>query len=136
MTVVGVIGNVRNAGPEAAVEPQLYTCLWQSDRNGAPTNGVYLAVRSALPEDIVVMDIRSAMKSLDNNLAMADVHTMNELATEATARRRFQTLLLSVFSAVAMMMVFVGVYRLLAFAVQQRTGEIGIRMALGSTRME
>jgi len=134
-TVVGVVGDVRNADPETAVLPQLYTCLWQADTNSAPSNGVYLAVRSVLPKDAVVMSIRSAVRSLDRDLAIADVHTMSELATGATARRRFQTVLLSAFSAIAMSMAVVGVYGLLAFSVRQRTGEIGIRMALGATRM-
>jgi putative ABC transport system permease protein len=134
ITIVGVVGDVRNSGPETAIAPQVYTCLWQSDSISAPANGAYLVVRSVLPKDAVVMSIRLAVKSLDRDLAIADMHTMSELATEVTARRRFQTMLLSVFSVIAMLMAVVGIYGLLAFSVRQRTGEIGIRMALGATR--
>ena len=134
ITVIGVIGDVRNIGPETAVAPQLYTCFWQADTNSSPANGAYVAVRSVLPEDTVVMEIRRAMRNLDQNLALADVHTMSELATGATARRRFQMMLLTVFSAVAMLLAMIGIYGLLAYSVRQRTSEIGIRMAVGSTR--
>lgn len=67
-------------------------------------------------------------------LALGSKATLVDLETEATARRRFQTTLLTVFSAIAMLLAVIGVYGLLAFSVRRRTGEIGIRMALGSTR--
>ncbi len=134
ITIVGVIGDVRNIGPETPVALQLYTCLWQTDTINVPATEAYLAVRSVLPEDNVVRSIRSVVTSLDHDLAIADIHTMSELASEATARRRFQTMLLSVFSGIAMLMAVVGIYGLLSFSVQQRTSEIGIRMAVGSTR--
>ncbi len=59
---------------------------------------------------------------------------MSDLESEAAARRRFQATLLAVFSFVAMLLAVIGVYGLMAFSVRQRTGEIGLRMALGATR--
>ena len=133
-TVVGVIRDVRNKGPETSALPQIYGCLWQTDTSAAPANSAYLAVRSTLPEAIAVQAIRTAIERADPDLAVAEVYTMRGLESEVTSRRRFQTVLLTAFSAIAMVLAVIGVYGLLAFSVRQRTGEIGIRMALGSTR--
>jgi putative ABC transport system permease protein len=59
---------------------------------------------------------------------------MSELVSSVTARRRFQTTLLTVFSLAAMLLAMVGLYGLMAYSVRQRTGEIGIRVALGSSK--
>jgi putative ABC transport system permease protein len=134
MTITGVMADVRNMSPETAAAPQMYNSFWQSDTDDAPVNGAYIAVRSLLPEDAMVKEIRAVIRSRDPNLAIADVHTMSDLESEATARRRFQTTLLTVFAVIATVLALIGVYGLLAFSVRQRTGEIGIRMALGSTR--
>jgi predicted permease len=130
-TVVGVVGDVHTMSLEASAAPQMYTSFFQTNLDA---NSAYITVRSVLLEGAVVKLIRGVMQSLDPDLAIADVHTMGDLETEATARRRFQTMLLTVFSAVAMLLAVIGVYGLLAYSVRQRTGEIGIRMALGSTR--
>jgi ABC-type antimicrobial peptide transport system permease subunit len=78
--------------------------------------------------------MRAMMRNLDPKLALAGVRTMSDLESEAAARRRFQATLLAVFSVVAMLLALIGVYGLMAFSVQQRTGEIGLRIALGATR--
>lgn len=132
--IAGVVGDVRNKGPEASALPQVYQSLWRTDTSSAPINSAYLAVRSTLPEAFAVQEIRTAVEQVDPNLAVADVHTIKGLESEVTSRRRFQTVLLSAFALIAMALALVGVYGLLAFSVSQRSGEIGIRMALGSTR--
>ena len=134
-TIVGVAGDVRNWSLEAAPPPQMYTPFWQSDTDNAPVVSAYLVVRSTLPQDAVVSEIRAAVRSLDANLAVTNIHTMGDLEREATARRRFQTTLLTVFSGIAMFLSIIGVYGLLAYSVRQRTGEIGVRMALGSSKI-
>ena len=73
-------------------------------------------------------------RTIDPNLALSDIHTMGELASQSTARRRFQTTLLTAFSGMAMLLGMVGVYGLLAYSVKQRTAEIGLRIALGAPR--
>ena len=130
--VIGVVGDVRNESLEAAAVPQMYTSFQQS--NGVPNNSAYLAVRSSLPEEEVVGDVRGVVRSIDPNLAIANVHAMGELEAKASAPRRFQTMLLTIFAGMAMLLATIGVYGLLAYSVRQRTGEIGLRMALGSSR--
>jgi ABC-type antimicrobial peptide transport system permease subunit len=134
VTVVGVAKDVRYVGLETAPVPQVYRSFWQVEWNESNIVGAYVAVHSSLPRDAVVAEIRAAVKGIDPSLAVADVHTMSELASQATARRRFQTTLLTVFSGTAMLLAMVGVYGQLAYSVRQRTGEIGIRVALGSSK--
>ena len=71
---------------------------------------------------------------LDPNLAAGDVQTMGDLESEASARRRFQTSLLSVFAGIALFLALVGLYGLMAYSVSRRTREVGIRMAFGAER--
>jgi predicted permease len=133
-TVVGVVGDVRSASREAATVPEMYVSFWQGDTDVGPAAGVDFTVRSPLPAETVMQGMRAAMRSIDPNLALANLGTMNDLESQASARRRFQTALMTLFAAVAMLLAVIGVYGLIAYSVQQRTGEIGIRMALGGTR--
>jgi predicted permease len=134
VTVTGVVGDVRNMSLEAAAAPQMYVSFWQGDSDTGPANGADFTVRSTLPSEVLIRQMRAVMRNLDPDLALANVRTMGDLESEAAARRRFQATLLAVFSAVAMLLAVIGVYGLTAFSVQQRTGEIGLRMAMGATR--
>jgi predicted permease len=129
-TVIGVVGNVHHSSLEAPAAPEIYEPLWQTDLGG----GAFIAIRSSLPPDTIAPAIRAALRTLDPNLALSDIHTMGELASQSTARRRFQTTLLTAFSGMAMLLGMVGVYGLLAYSVKQRTAEIGLRIALGAPR--
>jgi predicted permease len=134
ITVVGVAKDVRYMSLEAPAAPLVYRSFWQVEWFESSIVGAYFAVRSSLPQDVVVAQIRATVKAIDPTLAIADVHTMGELVSLDTARRRFQTALLTIFSGAAMLLAMIGMYGLLAYSVRQRTGEIGIRMALGSSK--
>jgi putative ABC transport system permease protein len=128
-TVVGVIGDVRHSSLEDPAAPQIYH----------PDNafgGGYIAVRSTLPPKALAAEIRSTLHAIDPNLAAGDIQTMGELESVASAQRRFQTSLLTVFAGIALFLALVGLYGLMAYSVCRRTREVGIRMALGAQRSD
>lgn len=134
LTIVGVAADVRNMGLEATPPSLVYRSFWPRVREEASLSSAYITVRSSLPQAAVSSAIRAVVRSIDSSLAVADVHPMGELVLQATATRRFQTALLALFSGVAVLLAVIGIYGLLAYSVRQRSVEIGIRIALGSSK--
>ncbi len=128
-TIVGVVADIRHTSLEEDPQPQMYTPSYDF-------GGAFIAVRSAIPPATVANEIRAALKSTDANLSISDIHTMGDLVSIASARRRFQTSLLTAFAAIAMLLALVGLYGLMAYSVNRRTREVGIRMALGAQRVD
>ena len=141
-TVVGEIGNIKQSGADQATLPQFYQPAGQlkpSIGKFAPPgmldgNFGTIVMRGALPPEQMGAELRSVVHSIDPQLPLTHVATMEQLVLEGQGSRRFDTVLISSFAAAAVLLALLGIYSVIAFSAMQRTHEFAIRLALGATR--
>ncbi len=128
LEVVGIAADVRSHTLQKSVQLTVYLPYWQRDQRD-----MSLVVRTAVDPASLSQAVRGEIRKLDSELPVPRLRTMREIVSASVEQRRFQLILVMMFSGIGLVLASLGIYGVVSYSVQQRRGEMGIRMALGAT---
>jgi predicted permease len=142
MTVVGEIGDIKQSAPDADTTYQFYEPVSQFKATLGPFappdmvsgSGGSIVLRSQLPPEQMANVLRATVRSIDPQLPLTQVESMDNVVAQGQAPRRFNTAVISSFAAAAVLLALLGIYSVIAFSAALRTQELAIRLALGAKR--
>ncbi len=129
--IVGVVADVKHGSLQGAAQPEIYF-----PQSQMPMSAMTVVVRAAGDPRALQRSVRGVVQSLDANAPVYAIRTVEEVLNRSVATPRFNTLLLGLFAAVALILTTVGLYGVIACSVSENTQQIGIRVALGAQRSD